>query len=289
MNMFLKAIGFDNITGLHEQDALLHDVLTKADFKKVVEDNGHTFVEISKEYAPDAGITVFGEYTDELFRMEYFYPYFWGSQVSSYEQIGVDRHIRGNSYAGVCDDKKIGTSLIFQVDNVCEYLDYRARKDKANAPSSVSLAGLSDTGAILFPVNEDRKPVPEDPAVVEKRDNLFNAARNGDEDAIESLTMEDMDTYNMLANRVHYEDVYSIVDSYFMPYGLECDLYNVMGDITDCNRVRNTYTGESFWQFSLVCNGIPVDISINEKNLAGIPEVGRRFKGIVWLQGRIIF
>ena len=42
------------------------------------------------------------------------------------------------------------------------------------------------------------------------------AAKNGDEEAMESLTIEDMDTYSMISKRVENEDVYSIVDSYFI-------------------------------------------------------------------------
>ena len=44
--------------------------------------------------------------------------------------------------------------------------------------------------------------------------------------------MEDMDTYSMISRRIVREDIFTIVDSYFMPYGMECDQYNVMGEIT---------------------------------------------------------
>ena len=54
--------------------------------------------------------------------------------------------------------------------------------------------------------------------------------------------MEDIDAYTMIARRIQHEDVYTIVDSYFMPYGLECDLYNVMGEITECRPVKNRQT-----------------------------------------------
>mgnify|MGYP002091830339 FL=1 len=40
------------------------------------------------------------------------------------------------------------------------------------------------------------------------RKNLIQAAKNGDEDAIESLTIEDIDTYNELSNRVMKEDIF---------------------------------------------------------------------------------
>ena len=36
-------------------------------------------------------------------------------------------------------------------------------------------------------------------------------------------------------------------------------------------------------------NDLLFDICINEKDLYGIPEVGRRFKGNIWMQGKINF
>lgn len=115
------------------------------------------------------------------------------------------------------------------------------------------------------------------------------AAKNGDEEAMESLTIEDMDTYAMISQRVENEDVYSIVDSYFMPYGMECDLYNIMGEILDCTRVQNILTGDSIYEMRICCNDIEMDVCINENDLLGEPLRGRRFKGIVWLQGNVDF
>ena len=71
MHQFLKAVGFDGLSEIEEQDRLLQDVLLNHDYKKVVEtEDGHLFAEISKEYAPDIGIAVCAEYDREnLFRM----------------------------------------------------------------------------------------------------------------------------------------------------------------------------------------------------------------------------
>ncbi|HCO40058.1 MAG TPA: DUF3881 domain-containing protein, partial [Lachnospiraceae bacterium] len=41
------------------------------------------------------------------------------------------------------------------------------------------------------------------------------------------------------------------------------------------------------YELGLVCNDVPIDICINEKDLFGVPEVGRRFKGQIWLQGML--
>jgi hypothetical protein len=35
------------------------------------------------------------------------------------------------------------------------------------------------------------------------------------------------------------------------------------------------------------CNDIQFDVCINEKDLMGQPEIGRRFKGNIWMQGNI--
>ena len=86
-----------------------------------------------------------------------------------------------------------------------------------------------------------------------------------------------------------YEDVLSIVDSYFMPYGMECDQYQILGTILFFTKVSNNMTKESLYQMTIECNGLTFDICINEKDLLGEPDVGRRFKGNIWLQGNINF
>ena len=86
---------------------------------------------------------------------------------------------------------------------------------------------------ILFPLQKDKEAVKVERELAKNRTNLIAAARNGDEEAMESLTMEDMDTYSMISQRIVTDDVLTIVDSYFMPYGIECDQYNVLGEILD--------------------------------------------------------
>ena len=119
------------------------------------------------------------------------------------------------------------------------------------------------------------------------RNQLIDAARKGDEDAIESLTLEDMDTYTAISRKILTEDVFSLVDTYFMPYGVECDQYSVMGEILDIALRVNRVTGEEIYVMRLSSNDLQFDICINKQDLYGEPQIGRRFKGIVWLQGYI--
>lgn len=121
------------------------------------------------------------------------------------------------------------------------------------------------------------------------RKNLIQAAKNGDEDAIESLTIEDIDTYNELSNRVMKEDIFTIVDSTFMPCGVECDQYSVIGEILELREEENIYTGEKIYIMVLECNSLIITTTVNKEHLLGEPAVGRRFKGQIWLQGNVRF
>lgn len=129
--------------------------------------------------------------------------------------------------------------------------------------------------------------MPHAPKEGTDRNHLIAAARDGDEDAIENLTLEDIDTYSLLSKRITHEDVLSIVDTYFMPYGIESDQYSVLGEIMDVALLQNRFTEENVYSMEIMCNDILFSVCINQKDLLGEPEVGRRFKGNIWMQGSI--
>lgn len=291
MHSYLKSIGFSDIEDKKQLDAVIKDVIENYDEKIVVEDrNGHLFTELSKMYGCDFGITVCGEYDEEShFEMEYYFPYFRGTGITMQEEVTIEKHAGKESYAGACDDIRIGVTVIFYLQNAGEYLTQRSRGNISGGVYNVTLSGLAKKGTILLPVmqlDEEEQQKKNDAA---DRGRLIAAARNGDEEAMESLTIEDMDTYSMISQRVQNEDIYSIVDTYFIPYGMECDLYNIMGQILEVNKVRNTHTGDGIYEMRILCNNLEMDICINENDLLGIPQAGRRFKGIVWLQGYVEF
>ena len=231
MHSYLKAIGFSDISEKKELDVILQDVILNYDEKTVVEDrSNHLFTELSKIYGSDFGITVCGEYDEEdHFQMEYYFPFFRGTGISMEEEVVIEKHAGKESYAGACDDMRIGVTIIFYLQNAGEYLTQRAKGHYSGGVHNVTLSGLAKKGTILLPVLKREEETAEAEEKTVNRGRLMAAAKNGDEEAMESLTIEDMDTYAMISQRVENEDVYSIVDSYFMPYGMECDLYNIMG------------------------------------------------------------
>lgn len=290
MHSYLRAIGFGNITKESEVEKLLTDVYQKFDHRDAVREADTAFVEMEKEFGPDMGIKLCGDLDAGGFHRQYYFPYFKGKGITTSEEINIERRVNGDSYAGICDDGRVGVSLIFFLQNAARYRREQIL-DQLRGTVTTTFTGLSSGGKILFPVN--KKSVREqnefEKKSVTKRSQLISAAKNGDQEAIESLTIEDMDLYSMVSRRVYKEDVFSIVDTFFMPYGMECDQYQILGNIEFCQKVQNSITDEFVYQMTLECNDMYFDICVNAKDLMGVPEIGRRFKGNIWLQGQLNF
>ena len=199
----------------------------------------------------------------------------------------VERYADIEAFAGACDDLRIGITLIFYLQNGAKYMLEKHKDNVLNKP--LTLSGLADEGRILLPVLKDKEAVKVEQETSKNRSSLIEAARNGDEEAMESLTMEDMDTYSMISHRIVNEDIFTIVDSYFMPHGIQCDQYSILGEIIEYHTVQNNITDEELVQMTVECNNIRFDICINRVDLLGDPAVGRRFKGTIWLQGQLHF
>lgn len=291
MHSYLRAVGFSEIKKRREIEEIIKEVIETYDEKNVVEDyEDGIFAEFSKNYGCDCGITVCGQYDENNeFHVEYYFPFFRGTGITTDENVVVERHTAQQSFAGACDDLRIGVTLIFYLQNAAEYMLENQKGIAPEGRKTLTISGLAKEGMVLLPLQKDKEAARVERELAENRSNLIAAARNGDEDAMESLTMEDMDTYSMISQRIVREDIFSIVDSYFMPYGIECDQYNVMGEILDFVQFKNILTGEEIYQLTLDSNDVQFDVCINKKDLLGEPQVGRRFKGIIWLQGQLHF
>lgn len=290
MHSFLRSVGFSSLSDRRTMENLLNEVCTSCDVRNAVKlHNGRAFVEYVKEFAPDCGLIVCGEMDEAGFHRDYYFPYFKTDTVSSYADLTVEKHGDKDSFAAVCEEDRLGTTLIFYLQNAVEYRKENQMNHIFESNISTSFMGLSTEGKILLPVRKDPKQAILDREASYKRNHMITAARNGDQEAIESLTLEDMDTYSMISRRILSEDVFSIVDTFFMPYGMECDHYQIMGEILSIREVKNSRTKEKLYQMKLLCNDIEMDLCINKADLMGDPDVGRRFKGNMWLQGYINF
>ena len=291
MHKFLRAIGFSELSDRKKLKDILTDVVMHSDERAYTMNKEDIMLgEFRKNFASGIGIAVCGEFDEEdKFIYDYYFPYLEGSGVTSYEDVSVERHAAREAYSGVCDDIKVGISLIFYLRNMIPYVKAQSLGKLPVRGTSVTMSALAASGSVMLPIMKDEMQKEQVRKDSINRTNLLAAARKGDEDAIETLTLEDMDLYTSISRRIHKEDVFSMVDSYFMPYGVECDQYSVLGEIVGIRLAVNHITGEQIYVLTICCNELTFDVAINIIDLFGEPKVGRRFKGVIWLQGYINF
>lgn len=291
MHQYLKAIGFDEFQTNKDVKKVLQQIKRSFTHQTIISyDETADFCEFQKEYGTNVGITLCGELDkDEIFEEEYYFPYFQGSGITSYAEVIVERRIEKEQYVGICEDERVGISLIFHLQNGVEYMKEKQLGMFPKEETSVTFSGLAQSGKILLPVRKNEAHEKTKKEESNSRKQLLNAARSGDQTAIETLTLEDIDTYSQVSRRLISEDVFSIVDTYFMPYGVECDQYSIMGVIMSFETVQIDATGTELYQMRLDVNELHFDVCVPVKEVLGEPEVGRRFKANIWLQGYINF
>ena len=291
MHKYLKAIGFTELKKKQEIREILRQTADEFDSQQAVSlDETSEFYELKKQYGDSVGISVYGEMDqDKIFEREYYVPYFEGTGSTTYADVLVERRIEKEMYVGICEDVKVGASIIFHIQNAIEYMKEKQLGGLAKRTTSVTLSGLGSSGMILFPISKDEHLEKTRKEEERNRMMLLSAARNGDQEAMESLTLDDIDTYSKVSKRLITEDIFTIVETYFMPYGVECDEYSILGEIIDLRKTQNKVTQETLYIMTLDVNELQFDVCIPEKEVMGVPEVGRRFKGNIWLQGKINF
>ena len=299
MHRYMRAIGFSKLTDRKELQKLVTNVVVEGTERCYTSNGEETLLaEFSKDFAVSTkngmrasiGIAVCGEFdSDDKFTYDYYIPYLKGTGISSEEDVSVERHAAQESYAGVCDDVRIGVSLIFYLQNMIPYVKAKNLGLLPIRGTTLTLSALSTSGTIMMPINKSEKDLIKNKRVSMNRTQLINAARKGDEEAIESLTLDDMDTYTTISKKIQKEDLFSLVDTYFMPYGVECDHYSILGEIIDSTLIKNHLTEEEIYFMTISCNDLLFDLCINKEDVYGEPCAGRRFKGTIWMQGHINF
>lgn len=292
MHRFLRTVGFSEYQKKRNIDELikkLADHSQPGQIRKIQLDEETNLCEVRAETAPGIGINIYGE-MDETgdINPEYYVPYMLGRTPSSSVDCSIQRHTDRETYAGLLDEYKVGISLIYYLENVMEYREREMSRSSIEV-DHVNLAGLSVKGKILLPIKKTAKQRAMAKVASKERCDLLEAAKNGNEEAMETLTIGDIDLYSQISRRVLKEDIYSIIESCFMPCGIECDQYSIIGTIQELEMLKNCVTGEDICKMKLECNDMCFDVAINKQDLIGEPKIGRRFKGQIWMVGTAKF
>lgn len=291
MHKYSKAIGFGgDISGFMMRKVEEEVRREFTSHERMILDEDTDYCEFRKILGERLELAMYGVMDlDENFEKEYSVPVFQGKGITTYADVIVEKKIDKEAYIGICEDARVDISLMFYLQNPMEYVRELQSGNLSKKKTSVTLAGLAYDGTVLFPVTKNEKDKKEQREQFRDRMMLVSAARKGDSEAIETLTLKDMDTYQKVSKRVVTEDIFSIIDTYFMPYGVECDLYSIMGEILDMDLVINEVTREKIMILTLDVNEMIFDVCIPKANILGEPAVGRRFRTNIWLQGKINF
>ena len=288
MHSFLKAIGFGSVKSRTDEEKLINLVIENATEKQVFRmSEERSVVELLMEVSEDTGVVVRGE-TDARgnFHVAHYFPFHRGNSVTTEEPLFVHKRVDTDAYTGMCDDYRIGVSLIFYIQNVVDLLKNPIRK-KERRRCPVYLSALATEGKVLLPVEKTKKEAEKVKSDLQNRSALIAEAKQGNQEAMQSLTFDDIDQYAVVSRRIRKEDIYSIVETSFIPYGSESDNYSILGYINSVEKQTNSYTKEEFYVLNVECNEMNYDICIHADDLLGEPLPGRRFRGNVWMQGKV--
>jgi len=290
MQDFLRAIGFSGFRTKKQLQPLVNWVLEKPDSMNIVagEEDDTNLAQACREIGGHAGISVVGE-IDERGRLvpEYFFPYLVSSYVSSDAHLSCERESKRNAFNGMCEDYRMGMALIFSVRNVADAARAEQTTLLGDGFHEVLISALAKDGTVLLPLEQTERVLLQRAEEEKTRISLMEDANAGNEDAAANLAEQEMKRYHRVMDQLRDSDIYSVVESFFMPFGMESDQYYFMGQVQESSRIENELTGEHFYRIIAKSNGMPFAIAINEKDLEGVPMPGTRIKCHAWLQGEL--
>lgn len=289
MHSYFRAIGFSKLKSKREQNILISNVLNEAKNQNILNQNNHgNLIQIFRNFGSQIGISIVGEYDqDGRFTIDHAFPYNLGTCTIRQNYFQVEAYPDKEAYLGISENYNLGISLIYFIQNIIDNAKEHYVNQSNLKNNYVRLAGLSLDGRILCNVKlEDIDfPFEKQPMSNKERYNLVAKAKLGDVDAMEILTLDEMDTYSLISKRIKNEDLYTLIDTYFMPYGINNELYSILGIIVNYKKIINVFSKELVYNITVNCNNVLIDVVIHSNDLIGELKIGRRFKGIIWLQG----
>ncbi len=293
MHRYLRAIGFSKLKNKIEENTLTNTVLHDyTSWQEIDIASDTTLIQVGRQIGNGIGLSIIVErdFHDTL-TVDHIFPYCLGRTGISQNDIQIEAHSDKEAYSGISDDYNLGITLIYALQNITDYVKSTWSNNYYRIPTRVKLGALSIHGRILYGVCLDSMSYPyeKQPISNKERKNLIAKAKSGDMDALENLTLDDMDTYSLITKRIKEEDLYTVVETYFMPYGIDNEQYAILGIIRKIEQITNEFSDEIVYNLSILCNDITLQVAINSLDLEGEPQVGRRFKGIIWLQGTVSF
>ena len=188
-------------------------------------------------------------------------------------------------FKSLCSERGIAANELANISGMTPSTVYSLFDEKRFDDKTIYFSGLCKAGRVLLPVLPSIRS--ENSRVKDKVGRFCADSEVEDIDEDDENVDLFPDFTPDFEKRLKKDDVYTIVNTFLMPYGVETDQYMVLGEINAVRKVQNKTSGENVYIIRLTAKGIQMDVCVNEGDIQGAPEPGRRFKGIIWLQGRI--
>ncbi len=222
--------------------------------------------------------------------IQYYYPYFDSPEISTNADCIIEGHTLTDTFSGTIDDYNIGLSMIFFLSNPVSYR-LRQLTDSRQSFKGTALSAFANEATVLLPVVPQQDPL--DPLMGMDMNSIFDAADGAElddeelPDITELLSDADINMYNQITERIESEDLYSLVEQSFMPCGVECDQYSVIGEILELREYINEFTEEKLAFIKLSCNDVEFWLCMRREDILGEPQKGRRLKCRIWMTGKV--
>lgn len=292
MNEYMSAVGLAGLS-LNDLEDIYRIVEKDPDLvqeAKYIDGNNYQdrMFELTKYITPGTGIRERGflDRDGEFVRQEVF-PFVDSQEKTTEEGITLEglKNVPGCMARTEIPD--LGCVLYTYVQNLYEVSDGREFTDQSEALyDGIAISGLSQTAMILLPMGDVNDS--ELSRIEGRRKKLKQELFNGNDDAYEQLTLTEMQIYTKIDKRARKDSIYGVVQSTLMPRGIEDDMFYCIGVIEDMSESEIALTGQKIYHLLLSCCGIRFEVTINKEALLGEPQIGRRFKGMVWMQSKIL-
>lgn len=287
---YLAAVGLKSYMDKEKLHQLVSDIVSskETEFVTKIKDGDTIKVEYEKKFNDKMGLVVRGSLkTPEELLINFFMPYALSDVPMSINEADVEKKSSDFTYYVFSEDQETGTQLDFTLQNVMDYLEVENREEAY--VDGGYLMGLSIEGKIILNVDKDEieKELEQEEDLWRKE--LIKKARQGDMEAQELLEIEADEIEDLIEERLQDEDLFSILEGFYMPVQIEDGLYSVLGTITNVIEYTNNLTDEKVYNMQLDAIGVCFEVCINEDDLVGVPLEGMRFLGLCWMQGKLEF
>ncbi len=288
---YLRSVGFDSDMSLKEfRDVIEYTIENSLSLRKTLSEDGSVCAEIRSSFGDSMGMILCGKYDDDdIFHLDFFLPYLENNINSIEGDVSVAKRPLVQGFLAETDDTFLGYTLNFVLQNPFDFI-IKGFRENENYNAFVSLSGFSLHGKILLGVfcpNSTAGMNRIDKEFLDDRKDLLKRIKEGDSDAVEYISQKEGILIENVKRRNINEDLYSIVDTSLRPTSQFPWVYHIIGTIVNWRVIKNKVTKGLVYNFLLNCHDLFISICINKEDLKGVPAIGRRYKGIVHLQGSI--